>query len=142
MTIRVLIVDDDPDLRLVLGSVFGTRDGWEVVGEAADGSEVVPAAERLRPDVLILDLRMDTPGDVVVPQVIRRVPNCMVAVFSALPAARNRQRLLRLGAFSYLQKGRVEDLPAVLEADYAAFQQALAGEDVVPRWAYDAVVGT
>lgn len=142
MTIRVLIVDDDPDLRLVLGSVFGSREGWEVVGEAGDGAEVLPAAERTRPDVLLLDLCMDTPGDVVVPQVIRRVPDCMVAVFSALPAAQNRQRLLRMGAFSYLQKGRVEDLPSILEVDYAAFQEALAGEDVVPRWAYDAVVGT
>lgn len=135
MRIRVLIVDDDPDVRLVLRSMLGSRDRWEVVGEAADGSEVLAAASQLHPDIVLLDLAMETPGDAVVPQLIRQSPACMVTVFSALPASQNRDRLLQLGAFSYLEKGQMRSLPDVLEADYASFLRALDGEDVIAPWA-------
>lgn len=135
MAIRVLIVDDDPDVRFVLRTALGLRDGWAVVGEARDGSEVLDVAERTRPDVVILDLAMETPGDAVVSCLIRLLPECMVTVFSALPAAKNRDRLLRLGAFSYIEKGQLGELPQLLEADYAEFRRALEGEDVVARWA-------
>lgn len=134
MAIRVLIVDDDPDVRFVLRTALGLRAGWEVVGEASDGSMVLDVAERTRPDVVILDLAMETPGDAVVPSLIRLLPECMVAVFSALPAANHRDRLLRLGAFSYIEKGQLGELPRLLEAHYAEFRRALGGEDVVAPW--------
>lgn len=134
VAIRVLVVDDDPDVRIVLTAMLTSRDGWEVVGEAADGAEVLALAETLRPDVVLLDLAMDTPGDAVVPQLIRRLPACMVTIFSALPAVEHQDRLLRLGAFSYLEKGRMRDLATVLEQDYAAFRRALDGDDVVAPW--------
>lgn len=134
MSIRVLLVDDEPDVRLVLAAMFAARDEWEVVGEAADGSQVLDAVARLNPDVVLLDLAMETPGDAVVPGIIRSAPECMVTVFSALPAADHRDRLLRLGAFSYVEKGELRSLPDLLEADYAEFRKALGGEDVIPRW--------
>lgn len=134
MAIRVLVVDDDPDVRFVLRTALGLRDGWEVVGEARDGSEVLDVAERTRPDVVILDLAMETPGDVVVSSLIRSFPECMVTVFSALPAANHKERLLRLGAFSYIEKGQLSALPRLLEADYAEFRRALDGEDVLAPW--------
>lgn len=54
----VLIVDDHPVVRDGLRGMFAADPRFEVVGEAGDGAEAVAAAQRLRPDVILMDLRM------------------------------------------------------------------------------------
>jgi DNA-binding NarL/FixJ family response regulator len=56
--ISVLIVDDHPVVRDGLRGMFAGTSEFEVVGEAADGSEALTLAHRLRPDVVLMDLRM------------------------------------------------------------------------------------
>ena len=56
--IRLLIVDDHPVVRDGLRGMFSGDPGFEVVGEAADGGEAIELAERLLPDVILMDLRM------------------------------------------------------------------------------------
>ena len=56
--IRLLIVDDHPVVRDGLRGMFAGDPEFEVVGEAADGAEAVAIAERLGPDVILMDLRM------------------------------------------------------------------------------------
>jgi DNA-binding NarL/FixJ family response regulator len=58
MTVRVLLADDQEMVRAALRVVIDRRDGLAVVGEAADGEEAVAAAVRLRPDVVVMDVRM------------------------------------------------------------------------------------
>ena len=56
--IRLLIVDDHPVVRDGLRGIFAGDPEFEVLGEAADGAEAVTMAEALRPDVVLMDLRM------------------------------------------------------------------------------------
>lgn len=60
--IRVLIVDDEPIARRGLRKLLRGRSGVEVVGECADGREAVAAIERLRPDLVLLDVQMPEVG--------------------------------------------------------------------------------
>jgi len=58
VTIRVLVVDDEALLRTAFSSLIDAEDDLEVVGEAADGRQAVQNAARLRPDVVVMDVRM------------------------------------------------------------------------------------
>ncbi|MFF5262454.1 response regulator [Actinomadura viridis] len=63
-TITLLIVDDHPVVRDGLHGMFARAPGFEVLAEAADGREAVALAARLRPDVILMDLRMPGGGGV------------------------------------------------------------------------------
>lgn len=58
MTIGVLLVDDEELVRTGLRAIIDAQPDLEVVGEAADGAEVMPLVRRLRPDVVLMDVRM------------------------------------------------------------------------------------
>ena len=58
MSVRVLVVDDQALVRAGLGVILGAQPDIDVVGEAADGLEAIEAAGRLRPDVVLMDIRM------------------------------------------------------------------------------------
>ncbi|TDD34893.1 response regulator transcription factor [Actinomadura sp. KC06] len=58
MTIKVLLVDDERLIRAGLAAIIEAEDDLTVVGEAADGAEVPDAVKRLRPDVILMDVRM------------------------------------------------------------------------------------
>ena len=58
MTIRVLLVDDQPLVREGMRRILHPSEGFDIVGECEDGDEVAEAVSRLRPDVVVLDIRM------------------------------------------------------------------------------------
>ncbi len=58
MSIRILVVDDQPVVRAGVATMLGTQPDLVVAGEAADGTAAADAAARLRPDVVVMDIRM------------------------------------------------------------------------------------
>ena len=58
MTIRVALVDDQPLVRMGLATIIGAEDDLEMVGEAGDGREALAMMRRVRPDVVLCDIRM------------------------------------------------------------------------------------
>jgi len=103
--VRVVVVDDTPDLRHLLRLML-TRAGFDVVGEAADGAAAVEVVGRTQPDVVLLDVampRMD--GIEALPQLRRTAPGAKVIAMSAFGAAHMANRAVAAGADGYVEKG-------------------------------------
>ncbi len=104
--IRLLVADDHPMLREGLVAVLGTQPDFEVVGEAADGDEVVRLAESLGPDVILLDLEMPGTDGVAALERLRDAGSTARAVvFTAYDTDERILGSLRAGARGYLLKG-------------------------------------
>jgi DNA-binding NarL/FixJ family response regulator len=103
--IRVLIADDQRVVRDGLVLLIGTLDGTEVVGAAKDGAEAVQLAERLRPDVVLMDLNMPVLDGTAATAALReRVPDSAVLVLTTYADDDSVFPALRAGARGYLTK--------------------------------------
>jgi CheY-like chemotaxis protein len=86
--VDVLLVDDVEDVRFVIREALRLRGGFEVVGEAADGHSAVELAERVQPDVIVLDLGLpDLAGQDVLSMLRVAAPEARVVVFTGIDAA-------------------------------------------------------
>jgi DNA-binding NarL/FixJ family response regulator len=103
--IRVFVADDHPVVRQGLRTFLDSRDGIEVVGEAGDGEAAVAAVERLRPDVVLMDLVMPGLGGVAAIRRIReRVPGTRVIVLTSFASDDQVIPAVHAGAAGYLLK--------------------------------------
>lgn len=102
----VVLADDADDLRRLVRKLL-ERDGrFVVVEEAANGIEAVAAAERHRPDLLLLDLAMPLmDGLQALPEIRRVAPDTKVVVLSGFSADSAAAQALELGAADYVEKG-------------------------------------
>jgi two-component system, NarL family, response regulator LiaR len=104
-SIRVLVVDDHAVVREGLRTFLKLQDGIEVAGEAADGEEAIEAAERLRPDVVLMDLVMPVLDGLAAMRALReRVPDARVIVLTSFADDDKLLPALRAGAAGYLLK--------------------------------------
>jgi DNA-binding NarL/FixJ family response regulator len=105
-SIGVLICDDAESMRVLLGIVVELRPGLHLVGEAGDGDEAIAEAERLQPDVVLLDLSMPRrTGLEALPEIRRVAPNAQVIVLSGFQSTVLADDVLALGAARYIEKG-------------------------------------
>jgi DNA-binding NarL/FixJ family response regulator len=103
--IRVLVVDDHAVVREGLRSFLELQEGIEIAGEAEDGQEAVSAAERLRPDVVLMDLVMPKVDGLEAMRALReRLPRTRVIVLTSFLDEDKLLPALRAGAAGYLLK--------------------------------------
>jgi two-component system, NarL family, nitrate/nitrite response regulator NarL len=121
--LRVLIADDEPDVRLLLR--LGLRHhAITVVGEAADGLEVLAACARLEVDALVLDLLMPRMnGFEVIPELQRDHPHIGIVAYTAVAGDFVRREMSRLHIPLLLKSG---DSTPLAEALHAAAADARA----------------
>jgi two-component system response regulator NreC len=106
MSISVFLADDHEVVRTGLRALLAAEPGYVVVGEAADGLETVRLVERLRPDVLVLDLMMPGLSGLESLRILRqRCPQTRVVVFSMYEAESFVAEALQAGAAGYVLKG-------------------------------------
>ncbi|MEN6451806.1 MAG: response regulator [Thermoguttaceae bacterium] len=101
---RVLIVDDSMLMRRLMKETL-LADGWEVVGEAADGQEGAEKYRELRPDAVTMDMVMPgTDGVEAVRAILAIDPNARVLVVSSLNQTKLISEAVRAGAEDFLAK--------------------------------------
>jgi DNA-binding NarL/FixJ family response regulator len=103
--IRVLLVDDDPLVRSGLKIMLSGASELTVVGEVPDGQGVLPAADRHRPDVVLMDIRMPRVDGIAATRLLRAQPSPpQVIVLTTFDADELVLRALQAGAAGFLLK--------------------------------------
>ena len=125
-SVRLLLADDHPVVRAGLAGMLAAEPDLEIVGEAADGAEACALARELRPDVVLMDLRMPGLDGVSATAVISaELPETRVLVLTTYDTDADIVRAVEAGATGYLLK----DTPRLQLAD--AVRAAARGETVL-----------
>jgi len=137
--VRVILVDDSALIRDGLASLLADE-GIEVAATFADADGVVEAVAELRPDVLVIDVRMppnfETEGLEAALAARRRIPECSILVLSQHIETRYAVELLEEGAagVGYLLKDRITDIDTFLDAlERVAVGGSVIDPEVVAR---------
>jgi DNA-binding NarL/FixJ family response regulator len=135
MTVRVLLADDQRLVRESLSTMLGLLDGIELVDSAADGEQALALAEKHRPDVVLMDLRMPRLDGIEATRALReRIPEVGVIALTTYADDESVLAALRAGARGYLTKDASgEDIRAAIlcvAAGEAALDPAIQGHVV------------
>ncbi len=110
MTVRIVVADDHGIVREGLGALLSARDGFELIGTAATGSEAVRAAVTLHPDVLVMDIQMPELSGIEATREITRVaPDVAVLMLTMFDDDESVFAAMRAGARGYVLKGAAGD---------------------------------
>jgi DNA-binding NarL/FixJ family response regulator len=117
--VRVILAEDDVLLREGLASLL-ERSGFEVVGQTGDGSWILPLVHDLRPDLVVVDIRMPpthtTEGLEAAREIRKEFPDLGILVLSAHAEVEHAMELLATGQkIGYLLKSRVTDVDEFIE---------------------------
>jgi DNA-binding NarL/FixJ family response regulator len=104
MTIRVLVADDQPIARQGMRMILDSVDDIEVIAEAVDGLDAVSRAERLRPDVVMMDIRMPRMNGLEATRQLRNLAGTDVVIITTFDLDEYVIEALRAGAVGFLVK--------------------------------------
>lgn len=126
--LRVVIVDDEPDVMLLLRVQLESRPDVEVVGTATDGAEGVEQIMALRPDAVVMDLLMPRMSGVQAIEVLQNeAPEVGVVAYSAVAAENVREEMSKIGVPLLLKSGDPGPLVQALH-DVAAAKATGSGQ--------------
>ena len=119
--IRIVCVDDHPIVREGLAGILLLQSDMELVGQAGSGKDAIDLYRQLRPDVLVLDLRLgDLSGFEVMREIFSGFPDAKILVLTSLEGDADIERALALGARGYVVKGTGrEELTRAVRAVHA-----------------------
>lgn len=112
--VRVLIVEDNEDVRVIVRGLLGSNGRFAVAGEATDVSEALECARNTRPDVILLDARLPgLDGITALPLLREGIPSARIVVLSGHDELRH--SAMSGGAVAFLEKSAaLPDLPETL----------------------------
>lgn len=126
--IRILIADDHYVVRMGLAALVETEPDLQVVGEAADGVQVVDLYKKLGPDLVLMDLRMPrTDGVAATRQIREQFPRARILMLTTYDGDDDIHRALSAGASGYLLKNSTR------ESLIPALRAVAAGQRWIPQ---------
>lgn len=119
--IKVLLVDDHAVVRSGLGAVLMSYDDMSLVGEASNGEEAIKLCEKLKPDVVLMDVMMPVMDGVTATKIIHeRFPDIRIITLTSFKEKDMVEGALKAGAMSYLIKSvSAEELVAAIKGAVA-----------------------
>lgn len=120
--IRVVVADDDDDLREAISGIVETEPGMVLVGSTSNGADVVALCAREKPDVAVIDVGMPGGGAIAARGITRASPKTHILVLSGHGDRETVLAMIEAGADSYLVKS--SDIDAIV----GAIQRASAGQ--------------
>jgi DNA-binding NarL/FixJ family response regulator len=133
--IKLLVVDDHPVFRQGLRDVFATDDGIEVIGEAADGQEVLEKAHSLRPDVILMDINLPgKSGLQATNTLLDQLPHTRIIMITGYDEPEQIFHSIRAGAAAFCSKDMppeslISTVHAVYEGKIVIQQQILTKKE-------------
>jgi DNA-binding NarL/FixJ family response regulator len=121
-----LLVDDESLVRMVLGRILAEYPDVEVVGEATAGDEAISSVERLRPEVVVMDIRMPRlDGIAAAREIKQKYPEVQIIGLSEYAYGFYVDAMEKAGAAGVYQKSKAT------EELYPAIKKIMSGQDVV-----------
>jgi DNA-binding NarL/FixJ family response regulator len=116
-TVRILIADDHPVVRRAVRTTLEQHSGFEVCAEAQDGAKAIEEAEKLKPDVVVLNVSMPVlSGFEAAREIKTRLPETAIVMLSSNADQRFVEEAKKIGARAYVAKTRAaEDLVKAIE---------------------------
>lgn len=113
--VTILLVDDQPAVRFGLQLLFELEPEPLHVWEAGSGAEALALVERVRPDVVIMDVDLPDHNGITATQRVKQLlPGCLVIMLTIHSRPEIRSRALAAGAWAFVEKGKPEEMRATL----------------------------
>jgi DNA-binding NarL/FixJ family response regulator len=107
--IKILLVDDDPNIRRGVRMHLALESDFSVIGEAGDGWEALRLARELRPDVVIMDIRLPSLDGLGAAERLRKSqPTCRVIILTLYDDPSYRARAEQIGVAAFIPKQRTD----------------------------------